>query len=354
MSPLDRLDSTLGGREEFGLRQTRMTEIWFESVKARFGDVDAYIRQRQLAYLDRWHEAARFFPASPKVLDVGGGNLYVELMNFFRSEGIDYWYQDVDPSAVNGAKSLGESLGFDSSKFIQAFNDFYPYDSDSFDAVFSSHCIEHSIDLDRTFSEIHRILKTGGILTMAVPLGWEENPEHPYFFDQNHWIALLEDFGFDIRVAQIGREYPESGVDLFIAARKVSAPGIRRIKVSDFVKASYSFADCRDSRIKLSGQTYVVEEGRATKLVGEDWEVRLAFGQNTQVLPVLLRHDWSCILQIDSNRRVQTEDLFSWFPTVQPLRIDSAASNQAIKLRSAGRNPASRATEAILYGVMYR
>lgn len=343
----------LGDRDAFGLRQAEMTQRWFESVKARFGDVDGYIKKRQVAYLDRWQEAVRFFPKGSKVLDVGGGNLYESLLKFLSSHGIDYWYQDVDPAAVAGSRALAQQLGFSPNKFIQAFNDHYPYENQTFDAVFSSHCIEHSINLPRTFTEINRILRHDGLLTMAVPLGWEENPEHPYFFDQQNWILMVEDFGFEVRVAQIGREYPESGVDLFIAARKIGDPSRERLDVSDFTKASYSFARFDDPRISYSGQTHVIDDGRAIKLVDQDWNIQLQFSSCSVVIPVFVRHNWSGIIKISTFSGVRTEDLFNWFPTVQPLKINTSAPDELIEISSAGKNIAGHSTEVILYGVMY-
>ena len=71
------------------------------------------------------------------------------------------------------------------------------------------------------------------------------------------------------------------------------------------------------------------------------------------VILVFVRHNWSGIIKIFILNDVWTEDLFNWFPTVQPLMINTTASAELIEISSAGRNIAGHSTEVILYGVMY-
>lgn len=211
-------------RQTFAATQTHMTNNWFSQVQRNNADPDSYIKKRHSAYLDRWKEALRFVPTGSRILDIGGGNPFSGLFDLLKSHGLDYWYLDVDEQAVAGGVRLAQGHNFDPSHFSVGFNDQLTYETSFFDAVFSSHCIEHSFDLNTTLAEINRVLKPGGKLLMAVPLGWEENPAHPYFFAPDQWIALVEDSGFEIRVAQVGREYPENGYDLFLAAAKLSKP----------------------------------------------------------------------------------------------------------------------------------
>jgi hypothetical protein len=37
-------------REDFGARQAEMTARWYENIKSKFGDVEAYIESRRQAY----------------------------------------------------------------------------------------------------------------------------------------------------------------------------------------------------------------------------------------------------------------------------------------------------------------
>jgi len=48
-------------------------------------------------------------------------------------------------------------------------NERYPFEDNSIDAVYSSHCLEHLKDRDHAFWEINRILKPGGLAFIKVP-----------------------------------------------------------------------------------------------------------------------------------------------------------------------------------------
>lgn len=347
-------------REIFAKRQADMTENWYEGVKRREGNVEAYIAKRHQAYLDRWREAGRFITDGSKILDVGGGNLFPMLLEYLKSKKIDYYYQDVDSSAVEGSRNLGESFGFNPTNFSLGFNDQFDFKNEMFDCVFSSHCVEHSINLEKTFSELNRILRPDGFLLMAVPFGWEENPEHPYFFSPDQWISLVEDAGFEIRVAQIGREYPEHGYDFFIAAKKVVANFIfPRINVDDYRKESYKFFSHDNPHIVYSGDKQISLEGNSAHLKGNDWSIEINLPINAEViLPVFLNHCWSSKVQIFSSSQSSTfHDLFSWFPYVQPCRhakLDPKASNSCVVIKPIGKSSSSWSTEGVLFGVMYK
>jgi ubiquinone/menaquinone biosynthesis C-methylase UbiE len=210
------MNKDINDRDEFGAKQAEMTARWYENVQRTHGDVQAYIATRWAAYLDRWKEAARFIPNGANILDIGGGNIYESLVDFFIERNFQYNYLDVDPSCVDASRNLALTKGLHNASFKHGYNDHLDYTDGRFEAIFSSHCLEHSINLNRTFSEVNRVLASGGNLLMAVPFGWEENPEHPYFFGPQEWATLVTDAGFRIRVAQVGSEYPEYGYDYFI------------------------------------------------------------------------------------------------------------------------------------------
>ena len=193
---------------------------------------------------------------------------------------------------------------------------------------------------------------------MAVPFGWEENPEHPYFFGPDQWIALVEDAGFQVRVAQIGSEYPESGCDFFIAAKKiVSASAEPRIDANSFKKESYKFVDFRNPSIAYEGNNMVADNGEAQHLRGEGWSIEINLSEKAQeVLPVMLRHDWSGTAKIENEiGGFIAVDLFNWFSYVTAPRLSSPDSKFAtVKVKGTGRAAASRSTEGVFYGYMWR
>ncbi|SFN07239.1 class I SAM-dependent methyltransferase [Variovorax sp. OV329] len=344
-------------RETFAIRQAKMTSQWYEGVRAREGDVNSYIERRHDAYLDRWKEAIRFMPTGARVLDVGGGNLFPRLLTLLKSLDFDYHYRDVDPSAVAGSKRLAEEFGFNPEKLSEGFNDRFEFESNSFDCIFSSHCVEHSFDLHSTLSEFNRMLVPGGQLLVAIPLGWEENPEHPYFFTPDQWISLLEDAGFEIRVAQTGREYPEQGCDLFLAARKVGecAPQFR-LDTAVHTKQSYEFVRFDDPSIKYTGSAQPAAGESGMHLRGADWRIEISPKKPWRyMLPVFVNHQWSAKVLLESEGVRSFHDLFSWFHYVQPCIHDGLQLMQGdCTVVPVGRNDASKSTEGVLLGYMFK
>ncbi|HEX3920399.1 MAG TPA: class I SAM-dependent methyltransferase [Caulobacteraceae bacterium] len=343
-------------RDEFARRQAQMTAAWMSNLVAGNDDYLAYIEGRKAAYAGRWIEALRFVRDGDKLLDIGGGNLWLELLQLIQGRGVNYWYLDVDPECVAGCKSLAQGVGLDPARFEVGFNDRLPYPDGVFDAVFSSHCIEHSFDLSTTFEEIWRILRPGGVLLMAVPLGWEANPEHPYFLTHDDWVALAEDSGFEIRVAQVGREYPELGYDLFIAARKGGSSGEpRRIDPNLRRKTSFDFVPFTDRRVSFTPEPEV--RGEHALSFGAGWRISIEPPPGaTSVLPIFAHHPWSGIVEVRCGEAVTYTDLYAWFSFAQPTLLElpeGRAPGEPVVIRAVGRNPASHGEQCAIYGVMF-
>lgn len=342
-------------RNEFGMRQAEMTARWYENVKRAHGDVDAYITSRHNAYLDRWREAARFIPNKSRVLDIGGGNVFPALIDFFIQREFVYAYVDVDPAAVDSSRAIADSQGLRGSSFAQGYNDALAFPDESFDCVFSSHCLEHSIDLIKTFQELNRVLVSGGNLLMAVPFGWEPNPEHPYFFGPQEWVSIVMDSGFEIRVAQIGREYPEQGYDYFLACRKIGKAVKLRFDPEAYTKESFSFVSCFDESLSYHGESIRKEDHVILTEEGQCIEFRVP-SDVQHVLPIFGRHDWSGIVEVSWGEASVVEDLYSWFPYAQPVRVAAAKNggDPIARFRAVGRNASSHSSQLVLYGIHYR
>lgn len=343
------------GREDFGKRQAEMTARWYENIKASYGDVDAYVATRHRAYLDRWREAARFIKDGARILDIGGGNLFPDLLHYFENRAFQYSYIDVDPDAVSGSRKLAEELGLGTFSFEHGFNDNLPFPSASFDAVFSSHCIEHSIDLATTLREVNRVLVTGGNFLVAVPFGWEVNPEHPYFLGPLEWIALLQDSGFRVRVAQIGNEYPEFGEDYFIACEKVGPGEVAlRISPSDHMKDSFEMIGFDASTIERFGEF----DFKPDCIISLSPDSRLTIMPPVgakEVLPIFHRHSWSGIVRVSNGSQQLDWDLFSWFEYDMPQRFAlDPESQEAIQVSLLDKAPLSRWSQFVFKGYLWR
>jgi SAM-dependent methyltransferase len=80
----------------------------------------------------------------------------------------------------------------------RAYGESIPFESDAFDIVFCSNCIDHTSDAKQTITEIKRVLKPTGyfVLTCEVfekDLG-KRNDAHPYSMTLEKLTKLVSDF----------------------------------------------------------------------------------------------------------------------------------------------------------------
>lgn len=207
--------------EEFQKLQEQMVDNWMEGIRLRGERVEDVVESRFRAYRKRVKNAFVYANAGDRLLDIGAGNIFEKMLTeVIMPSGVDYWTLDIDHRVVDGTKDLFSRFGLDPGHAFHGDNTSLPFDDGFFNVVFSSHCIEHSRDLNKTFPELWRVLKPDGYLAYAVPFGWDDTLEHMYVFNIDDWINLTSSFKFDVLSFVIGKEYPESGYDLFIAARK--------------------------------------------------------------------------------------------------------------------------------------
>ena len=138
-----------------------------------------------------------------KLLDIGcavGFFLETAKQSGWRAQGLE-----LSAFACEYAKKRGNSV---LNKTLKEAS----FKSSSFDAVTLFDVIEHLPDPKSELSEVHRVLKTGGIFSITTPdigslvarmLGknWEEVRrvrEHIYFFSRETLTMMLESIGFEV------------------------------------------------------------------------------------------------------------------------------------------------------------
>jgi SAM-dependent methyltransferase len=101
----------------------------------------------------------------------------------------------IDPLAERYKRLYRYPAGID---IRTAYGESIPFESESFDVVFCSNCIDHTSDAVQTIAEIQRVLRPTGhfVLTCEVfaeDLG-KRNDGHPYSMTIEKLTKLIEDF----------------------------------------------------------------------------------------------------------------------------------------------------------------
>lgn len=195
---------------------------WTENIIASGRKVEDVVAQRHAAYLLRWREVRPYIQPGAHILDIGCGNFWTGLFEEIQSlQPASYTGFDIDARVIENDSGRAQALGLTNFRFQEGVNDDLPFPESSIDFVFSSHSIEHSPDLARTFTAVRRILKKGSYFFFAVPLDVDLADEHQWIISKEQWIRLPHEFGFEVRNVHIGNVYPEQGYDLAIVAQAV-------------------------------------------------------------------------------------------------------------------------------------
>jgi SAM-dependent methyltransferase len=183
-APIKRkVKSLLGGAPadkydwEFRWQQTQWLELWVQP-------------QNQAKCLEYWRRFRHLddirtlitIDDDSDVLDVGCG--LSSVLHFLpgRRVGIDPLgdrYRSIYQYPFDVVTAPGESL---------------PFEDESFDAVFSSNCIDHTSDPDRVLAEVGRVLRHGGRFALTAEIYTEDlgerNAGHPHTFTLDSLRAL--------------------------------------------------------------------------------------------------------------------------------------------------------------------
>ncbi|MDP4173540.1 MAG: tetratricopeptide repeat protein, partial [Bacteroidota bacterium] len=129
-----------------------------------------------------------------KILDIGCGQgpaLEIFTQKGFQPVGITLSDEDI---------LVCREKGFNVQKMDQSF---LKFENESFDFIWSRHCIEHSFAPYYTLFEYYRVLKPGSLAYIEMPAPdteahHETNPNHYSVLPKSSWISLMQRCGFHI------------------------------------------------------------------------------------------------------------------------------------------------------------
>lgn len=146
-------------------------------------------------------ELCKAFPQAPgaKVLDVGCGQ--GGALEMFRDAGLDPLGVTLGPD-VEVCRGKGLNV-------LEMDLSFLDFPDASFDLVWCRHAIEHSVFPFFTLSELHRVLRPGGVLYLEAPAPdtacrHQANPNHYSVLGKSMWLELIRRTGFpQVRVLDL-------------------------------------------------------------------------------------------------------------------------------------------------------
>jgi ubiquinone/menaquinone biosynthesis C-methylase UbiE len=135
-----------------------------------------------------------------KLLDVGCAKGF--LVCAFHRLGVDAYGVDLSSYAIS--QSPIEVNNHLSQCDVE--HDKLPFNDNEFDMITSLECMEHVVNHENIISEMARVLKDGGIVTISAPkitvlrvlfnLIFGQSKVHPSEFTKNKWITLFTSKGF--------------------------------------------------------------------------------------------------------------------------------------------------------------
>jgi len=147
--------------------------------------------RRKIAGL--WYRNAWLYPKlcrylKGKALDVGCG---IGDMVRLRPNTVGV---DVNPKSVEFCANKGLEV-------VQMQPDVLPFESESFDSVNLDNVLEHLVDPTKLISEIHRVLRPGGVLLVGVPgkKGFKHDPDHKKFYTEGSLVNTINSSGFKLK-----------------------------------------------------------------------------------------------------------------------------------------------------------
>jgi len=146
---------------------TRYHDVAAESYDSKWGIDFGEVGQGQVVgKLRKLLGSAALAQGFDRSLEVGAGTGYFSL-NLMRAGVVrDATCTDISPGMVRALASNAERLGL-TVKALRADAESLPFAAGSFDLVLGHAVLHHLPDLERAFSEFHRVLKPGGRIVFA-------------------------------------------------------------------------------------------------------------------------------------------------------------------------------------------
>jgi SAM-dependent methyltransferase len=173
--------------EKYRRLETFLQGLQGDIYPERPSEVHTQITHRMFGELLKRHPLKR----GARVLDVGCGQGVA--LEMFKEAGLDAVGITLGPDAATCREKGLDAVEMDFS--------FLEFPDAAFDLVWCRHAIEHSIFPLFTLTELHRVLRPGGVLYLEVPApdtscNHQRNPNHYSVLGKSMWLELIRRAGF--------------------------------------------------------------------------------------------------------------------------------------------------------------
>ena len=306
------------------------------------------MEERIARYLTTWREAVAFAPPGATVLDIGPGWMPPPLFDLLIHDlRLDYHAQDVEPTFVDDLAKRCTGL-LPAQNFRAGEVSRVAFDK-TFDLVFSSHCLEHSVDIVSSLVEIRRVLRENACLFMCVPLGLDLSDEHLLFHGPDEWVAMIQAAGFEVEKCTVGRIY--AGAEVVIVARRSAgrAPDelLARAIAARFAKVGRTFLPHTHAAFQFPASARRERDHTVLQQAGD--ACRILFPANPTTVAIV-RLDWAGSLVIEDGTRQLAVD--AYHPFFHLHGVDITGFGREVTIRVVGRNGLSHASQGVIAGAL--
>ena len=290
------------------------------------------IGRRVQAYARRWEEALAHVEPGSQLLDIGCGRISQTIFDKITiGHQLDYHCMDIDQTTVAGVRDKLQAIGYNAENAMRSDNTVIPFSDGKFDFIFTSHCLEHSIDIVRTILECRRVLRSDGKLFLAVPLGFDDSAEHTLFLGPEEWLSLLSLCGFRVISYTVGFKYVEVGDLVVVAVRdgsSVDETGAQRL-ASRFGKADGTFARATDRVFTFPPGAIVNSNATIMRGIGSVCQISIELPPRALVIG---RNDWAGMVLIEDGASGLALDAYSSVPYLCGVDLVGFAPNFRVKI----------------------
>ena len=201
----------------------------------------------------------RSLQTKDRFLDIGCG--HGALVKILRDRGIDAFGADFFPNPLGIPEPTEEKRNYLRSISMLPYR--LPFESNSFDLVYSNQVLEHVADLETTLWEVRRVMKSGGLAVHIYPATWRVLESHirvPFAggIQSRRWIAAWTLLGLGTCPAGL-------------STRRAAAHNYRYLREQTFyrsVNAVQRTAEKIFSKIRWAEADYLLSATGRAKIAG--------------------------------------------------------------------------------------